>query len=179
MKQDKEKFEHIKEGMVEKNNVNQTESMRQVADKLKKVIEQKKLTSVAEVKYDADGMQIELKNKLLFKSGSFALNENFDKAAHQIIKLLTKLGNNYQIKIEGHTDDVPYHDSAGHFTNWELSAARGFAMMRKLQEAGIKENHLSVVAYAHTRPKVPYEGLKAKALERARAANRRVIIRIE
>ena len=51
-------------------------------------------------------------------------------------------------------------------------------MLNMFTARGIKEDHMSVHAYAHTRPKVPFAALKGAALEKARSANRRVVIRI-
>jgi outer membrane protein OmpA-like peptidoglycan-associated protein len=51
--------------------------------------------------------------------------------------------------------------------------------MRQFVAKGVAENRVSVVSYAQTRPKRPIEGLEGKELAQARAANRRVVIRIE
>jgi chemotaxis protein MotB len=84
----------------------------------------------------------------------------------------------YRLVFEGHTDDVPVR--GGPFqSNWDLSAARGISLLESFKKRGIEEDRMSVLAFAHTRPKVPFEGLKGKALQKARAANRRVVIRIE
>ena len=179
MKPDKEKFNHVKEGMVAETHLKKTDSMKQVSSQLKKIIQEKKLSQKAQVTYDADGLQIELKNQLVFQSGSAALNRNFDTAAREVMRLVAKLGQRYHLKVEGHTDDAPSGRRGRGDQNWELSAARGFSMMRKLQQFGVAADRLSVVAYAHTRPKVSVKGLRGKQLANARAKNRRVVIRIE
>jgi flagellar motor protein MotB len=51
--------------------------------------------------------------------------------------------------------------------------------MRQFAAKGVREDRMSVQAYAHTKPKKPVTRLKGLALDQARAANRRVVIRIE
>jgi outer membrane protein OmpA-like peptidoglycan-associated protein len=51
--------------------------------------------------------------------------------------------------------------------------------MRRFQDQGVAEERMSVLALAHTKPKIATAGLAGKKLDRARAANRRVIITID
>ena len=83
------------------------------------------------------------------------------------------------IKVSGHTDDVPLARGGQYPSNWELAASRGVALLRSLEAMGVSESKMSVVSYAHTRPKIPYRNLSGSELRRARAANRRVVIWLE
>ena len=61
-----------------------------------------------------------------------------------------------------------------------LASLDSVSLMRIFNKLGVSEKQVSVTAYAHTRPKVPYKGLKSKRkLKAARAENRRVVIRID
>ena len=44
---------------------------------------------------------------------------------------------------------------------------------------GVAEKRMAVQAFAATRPKVNFVGLSGEELQKARAANRRVVIRIQ
>ncbi|MFN8557067.1 MAG: OmpA family protein [Dehalococcoidia bacterium] len=75
-----------------------------------------------------------------------------------------------QIRVEGHTDNVPTN-SPEFNSNWELSAARATAVLRRLVEEGrLPAERISAVAYADTRPKAD------NATAQGRAANRRAEI---
>ena len=52
-------------------------------------------------------------------------------------------------------------------------------MLNQFKKKGVSEKRLSVISYAHTRPKIAYKGKKGRKLRAARNANRRVVIRIE
>lgn len=173
-----EKMQHIKDGLISQEKIKRMESVKAVSEQMESYIKEHRLESQMEVNYGAEGLEIALQNQLVFESGSASLNSNFNRSAGKIMKMIAQLGERYDILIEGHTDDVPLIGSARFLSNWELSAARGFAMMRRLQQYGVVEEHLSVQAYAHTRPKVDYKHLAGKDLEAARSKNRRVVLRV-
>ena len=179
MSTDKKKFENVKEGMMTQGQENPQSKLRSASKKLEKVIEKKHLQDLASTTFDNNGLHIEFKEGVLFSSGAAEFSVEHQKTIKEVIKIISDLGSDYQLVIEGHTDDVPLHSKEVFESNWELSAARGFAMMRWFQSMGIPENHMSVLSYAHTRPKIDPKGLKGAELQKARAANRRVLIRIE
>src|SRR5260370_41884481 len=73
-----------------------------------------------------------------------------------------------QLRIEGHTDAVPIHNS--HFrSNWELSSARAIAMLELLQKRfEIAPERMAVAGYAENAPTDTNE------TPEGRAHNRRV-----
>ncbi|NRA45240.1 MAG: OmpA family protein [Oligoflexales bacterium] len=177
MKPDKEKFKHIKEGITSEKKVKKTDSVKSIARQLKKIIKKKKLENAASITHDSDGLHIEFKDGLMFNAGSAGLKKQSLATVQEVMRVIAKINSDYKINIEGHTDDVPFRGSQFH--NWELSADRGFSIMKQLQRLGVPDNRLSVTAYVHTRPKVPYVGLKGKPLKLARASNRCVVIWLE
>ena len=179
MKPHKEKFKHIKEGLIAEKKIKKTDSIKSVSKKLKKIIKNKKLEKAASITHDSNGLHIEFKDGLLFQPGSAAIKLVNQKTIQQVLKAIAKINSDYQIHVEGHTDDSVMQGSIKYPSNWELSASRGFSIMRELVSIGIKENRVSVTAFAHTRPKVPYKGLKGKKLKLARSANRRVVVWLE
>ena len=75
----------------------------------------------------------------------------------------------YQVKIEGHTDNIDIRTTQ-YPSNWELSAARAAEVARKLVRAGFAPAKLSIEAFAQYRPKVPNDS------RQGRATNRRIEI---
>jgi chemotaxis protein MotB len=64
--------------------------------------------------------------------------------AQEIIKAIAPTFNELPntISISGHTDGMPYANSNGTYTNWELSADRANAARRVLLAGGLKQDHL-------------------------------------
>ena len=177
MKPAKNQFENIKDGM--RSTEQQEKGLKKVSARLNKVIKEQNLEKTAQISYDADGLRVEFNDGILFESGSASARESTRRTVAQVMKVIASMADDYHMVIEGHTDDVPLKDTTVYRSNWELSSGRGFALMRAFHKLGVQENKISVLAFAHTRPKVPYEGLKGEQLERARQANRRVVVRIE
>ena len=85
----------------------------------------------------------------------------------QVFDLLQQFS--YQVKIEGHTDNVPIKTEQ-YPSNWELSAARAAEVARNLVHAGFPPTQLSIEAFAQYRPKVPNDS------RQGRSTNRRIEI---
>jgi len=180
-KVDQKKFDNVQDN-IKKNQEKAMEAkqanLQTLSDQLDKEIKAQKLDKKAQVILDADGLSIEFSDKLLFTSGSSQANPQFANVTDQVMKIIAKSPDKYRVTFEGHTDDVPLAAGGRFKSNWELSAARSLTLMRMFRTQGVREERMSVIAQAHTRPKVPYLGKIGTDLEAARAANRRVVIKI-
>ena len=76
---------------------------------------------------------VSMENKLLFKSGSWAVGAEGRRAIEQ---LGTVLGDNPEIAvlIEGHTDNDPFSNGGQIANNWDLSTKRATAIVEILSE---------------------------------------------
>jgi chemotaxis protein MotB len=74
----------------------------------------------------------------------------------------------YRIRIEGHTDNVPIHNSKFH-SNWELSTERATELIRILiNKYGFAPERLSAAGYSQ------YHPVAANDTQEGRGLNRRV-----
>ncbi|MEL4306772.1 OmpA/MotB family protein [Joostella sp. CR20] len=76
---------------------------------------------------------VSMENKLLFQSGSWAVNANGRKAVQQLGNVLAQ-NPDIDVLIEGHTDNVPYGGNGALKDNWDLSTKRATAIVQILQE---------------------------------------------
>lgn len=90
--------------------------------------------------FDGDELTTEIKNgkiyvsmsdKLMFQSGKADVQEKGREALRALASVLTK-NKEFQILVEGHTDNVPIK-TAQYSDNWDLSVARATSMVRILQ----------------------------------------------
>lgn len=86
-----------------------------------------------------------------------------------------------EIRVEGHTDDLPLPKGYEFNNNWELSSARSLSMVQLLADmTGLPASKFSALGYGEYRPEVDVKSLKSrKARSRARARNRRVEIYLD
>jgi chemotaxis protein MotB len=114
------------------------------------------------------GVTVHLMEALLFNSGSADLKASSYQILDTLGSIIKRLPND--IRIEGHTDDVPIHTDRFP-SNWHLSVNRavntGYYM---LNQYGLNAEKVSVVGYAEYRP------LVANTNAENRARNRRVDI---
>jgi chemotaxis protein MotB len=177
---DSQKFDNITGNLAAKTPAKKKKekNLKSIEEVLKKEISKRKLKKVVEVKLDADGLAVEFRDKFLFRSGSAAPNPQYEKVVSEVLKIIAASPKKYDIELEGHTDDLKLSGRGRYKSNWELSSARGLALLTKLESRGVQEDRMHIRSYAHTKPKVTYQKLQGPALDRARAANRRVVIRL-
>ncbi|MEY3901453.1 MAG: hypothetical protein RL189_759 [Pseudomonadota bacterium] len=146
-------------------------------DELKKQIDfeiaNKGLQSSVVTELGMSGLMVEFLGGVLFRQGSDELSDFAAKEAMPILQILQKTDRKYFLSFEGHTDDV-----GGDDVNWALSSARGVALLNKMRELNVPQERMSVAGFGSSRPKFSIDGKVGDALEQARAANRRVVIRV-
>ncbi|WP_299153276.1 OmpA family protein [uncultured Christiangramia sp.] len=76
---------------------------------------------------------VSMENKLLFDSGSWAVNQEGRKAVKQLGSVLAQ-NPDIAVLIEGHTDNVPYGGSGQLKDNWDLSTKRATSIVQILRE---------------------------------------------
>ena len=132
----------------------------------------------ASVQLDSDGVRVNLDTSVLFEPGEAIIDEQALKPVDIILQQI--LATDYQVDIEGHTDDVAYYRivDGETITNWTLSGKRASSMALHLRQMGFGTNRIRIVGYADTRPVVDPKGKQGKALDEARALNRRVSLLI-
>jgi chemotaxis protein MotB len=110
-------------------------------------------------------MTVQLKDKILFASGSTRVNKEGQDALVKIADALKSVQGRI-IRVEGHTDDVPTPKDGPFPSNWELSLARAMAVVRALQDAGVDPTVLSAAGYGQYQPIAPNDSDKNRSLNR-------------
>ena len=119
-----------------------------------------------------DRLTINMVDRVLFDSGQAQVKPAGVEVLTQVGDVLNKITDK-QIRIEGHTDNVPISPKlqSRFKTNWELSTARATTVVRHLiDRGGVDRQHLSAVGYADTHP------LASNDSEVGRSSNRRIEI---
>lgn len=143
----------------------QTETMKQVAQDLLKVMAPLVKEGQVRVTQSRRGVTVEINAAVLFPPGQATLQGDPVKVLSAVAQVLAKVPN--KIQVEGHTDDSPINTSL-YPSNWELSTARAASVVRLFIANGVSPDRLVAVGYADNRPLVP------NTSEENRARNRRV-----
>jgi chemotaxis protein MotB len=138
---------------------------------LKKQIEQTLAAEISNgdvaVRGSAEGLVISLREVGFFDSGSAEIKASSAAAFGQLAEILRE--NSSNIRIEGHTDNVPIHNSR-FSSNWDLSTARATATIRLLISYKLKPELMAAAGYAEFHP------VAGNDTPEGRANNRRVDI---
>ncbi len=145
--------------------ITQQQIVEQETDELKK-----KLEKIATVEVKEEEVVINLPSPVLFDLGKAELKDTAKSVLHEVAQSLKSIEND--IVIEGHTDNLPIYGGK-YKSNWELSAARAFAVRDYfITNEGINEGRIYCVGYGEYRPVAPND------TEENRAKNRRIEIKI-
>lgn len=122
---------------------------------------------------------IDMDSAALFARGSASLSDEGRRILRNVAERLSAGENaDYQVTVEGHTDDTPIR-TFQFPSNWELSTARAAAVVRFFIEQGIPARRLRAAGYADSVPKVPNRDAAGVPVPENQAQNRRVVIKLE
>lgn len=97
-------------------------------------------------------VHISIEDKLLFKSGSYAIGPQGEAAIRQLVPILEQYAD-LNIVVEGHTDDVPMKGSGPIADNWDLSAKRATTIVKlMLQGSTLSPASISASGRAEFHP---------------------------
>ena len=124
--------------------------------------------------FNSDELSVEIKNgkvyvsmsdKLLFKSGSSAVEEK-GKEALKLLGAVLEKNSDIDILVEGHTDNVPIKTSV-YKDNWDLSVARATTIVRALtNDYKIAPTRLTASGKGEFFPKAGNETAEGRAINR-------------
>ncbi len=94
---------------------------------------------------------ISLADNMLYKSGSYEINDRADQTLSKIAKIITDY-KDYEVLIEGNTDNVPINRTNIR-NNWDLSALRASSVVQALQNKyGVDPKRLSAAGRGEYNP---------------------------
>jgi chemotaxis protein MotB len=140
-------------------------------DELKVALRQEIGQGLADVQREDDKVIITVGAGGAFASGSADLTP----AAIDIMDRIAEVNaaGKSEIKVSGHTDDVPLIFGSNYRDNWDLAAARSASVVQAFAVNGtISEDRLEAISYGESRPVEPNDTAEG------RAKNRRIEIEI-
>jgi chemotaxis protein MotB len=142
------------------------DDLNQIRRDLQQTLSNQVAQHTVSIQMGRDGLVISLREAGFFSSGSAAPRPETLSTLRQIAASLGRTP--YDLRIEGHTDNIPIH-TAEFDTNWELSSARATRIARIfLDLQAMPADRLSAAGYAEFHP------VASNETPEGRAQNRRV-----
>jgi chemotaxis protein MotB len=133
-----------------------SESMKRIKDRLHDQVE---------INDEQSKTTIRLGEAILFQSGRSDLSNSAIRTLEELAKSIKLVEGD--VIVQGHTDNVPMRGGR-YKSNWELSAARTFSVIKELTRNGVPPERLAAWGFGEHRPLV--DNLSAEN----RAQNRRI-----
>jgi chemotaxis protein MotB len=148
-----------------------------IARQKKAMVDLKEKLSDALLNFEDKGLRVEardgkvyvsMENKLLFKSGSWAIEPEGQLAISSLGKVLAD-NPDISILIEGHTDNIPYSGRGSLKGNWDLSTKRATSIVNTLlKNIEILPQNLTAAGRGEYLP------IATNSTREGRASNRRI-----
>jgi chemotaxis protein MotB len=142
------------------------DDLNQIRRELQQTLSNQVAQHTVSIQMGRDGLVISLREAGFFSSGSATPRPETLPTLRQIAASLGRTP--YDLRIEGHTDNIPIH-TAEFDSNWELSSARATGIARLFLDLhALPADRLSAAGYAEFHP------LASNDTPEGRAQNRRV-----
>ena len=133
--------------------------------KIREVVRKEGLEDAVKVKVTESGIAVKLSDPIGFDIGESEIKPDLIPTLKIICEIINRVPST-QIRVEGHTDDLPIK-SYKFPSNWELSSSRALNVVKFMASSGrIEPSRLSAIGYGEYRPLVPNTSVENRKMNR-------------
>ena len=164
-------FDGMPESQTSSQQVIEQNKLENLKEQVEQYLEENQMGAMVDIELEDRGLVIRFKDNVLFDPGSATIKAG----SFPILDFLSELLStdeliNEEIRVEGHTDNVP-NISTLYPSNWELSTARATNVVRYfVEQSSFLPGRLSAAGYSE------YHPISTNDTAEGRSANRRVDI---
>jgi|GEM_PF-785737 len=131
------------------------------------------LKDAAKIEVKKDSVKLSLESSVMFGLGSAKLRPVTVPTLVKLAEVFKNLPPEYEVVVEGNTDNAPVFYGGDYTSNWELSLYRALSLIQLFTENGNSEDRFAAAGYSE------YNQLYPNDTPEHQAANRRVEIVIK
>ncbi len=136
------------EGLLEKHEINRDTDTQ--LNQLKKMLDDYELSEAANVYEMPETILVRMKDKIQFRLGSVGIDDINIQVFERLIKMMKE--NNWNIMIEGHSEEGESLAKDKSVDAYALSAQRAMAVSKTLMQKGISSGRITTIFYGDSRP---------------------------
>jgi chemotaxis protein MotB len=141
------------------------ELFEEIVEKLEDSLGKENFAEIASFVINERGLTIRFLDSVLFDTGQANLKPEAKEILDKLADILSQYPSN-PIRVEGHTDNVPIHNSRFP-SNWELSTARATTVIRHLIDRyNFSPDKLSAAGYGEYKPVASNDTVEGRRLNR-------------
>ena len=176
-----EKFEKVKQVVAQHFGTKYESPTEDLGKFVTQIVQENGVAKDVTITSDGVSVSLAFHSTLFFNSLSAEISDEgkliLDRIANGLYAQQQKLGKNYKLVVEGHTDSQPI--TGGPFpSNWELSSSRATRVIRLFIDDGFLPNNLLAIGYADTQPVAESRNPDGSWNTENLSKNRRVILRV-
>ena len=175
---DQEKFEQVKRAATREFGGTYQVPYGDISDRIKSEMNKLGLGDQFVIKQTDLGVEISFLGTVFFQVGAADLKPEANLLMEKLIPVVKTESKDFNIVIEGHTDDVPIGSGLSFKSNWELSSVRACRVLDVFEQNGFPKEHLTAVGYGEARPIVPNRDAAGNPIPANQSQNRRVVIKL-
>lgn len=154
-----------------------TTPIEEIKTQLESLLAQEISAGQIEIFRELNDVRIRFRSDDLYSSGSAIIEQDSKQLLNRVLAAFKLIDyDDFEIDIEGHTDNVPI-TTAAYPSNWELSTARATNIVKYFNQMGIEVDRLKASGYASSRPMVEFDDL-GNPVAASKNRNRRVVLRL-
>lgn len=154
-----------------------TTPIEEIQEELETLLEPQIEQGRLELIRDLNDIRIRFRSDDFYPSGSASIQgAGLDLLNHVIRAFQQTSYNDFNIDVEGHTDNVPISSDI-YPSNWELSTARASNVVKYFDRMGIKQDRLEASGFADSRPLIQFDSY-GNPFSASNEKNRRVVLRL-
>ena len=111
-------------------------------------------------------LTVNMSDAILFDSGKTAIKTQGVEALTRVAGVLASSVGGREVRVEGHTDNVPVGAGAPYADNWALSSLRASNVVALLVEQGVDPLNIASVGYGEHRPAASNDSAASRAMNR-------------
>ncbi len=174
---DSDKLEKMKMAITQEFGGTYKKPFDELAKRIKTALSNAGLGEQYVIKQTDAGIEISFQGAVFFAVGSADVKAESSRLISNLISVLLKEAKDFNIYVEGHTDDVPIASGIFH-NNWELSSIRACRVLDAFVEAGFDIKKLTAIGFGDARPIVPNRDANGNSLPENQTQNRRVVVKV-
>ena len=175
---DPKKFELIKQTATQEFGGQYEPPFKEMSERIRESLKTLGLDQSLSIHQTAEGVEISILGTVFFDLGSANLRPEAVEIVKKMIPIIRAEPTDFDVIVEGHTDDVPVSSNLEYASNWELSSVRACRVLSHFEGAGFPKSHLTALGYGDARPLLPNRDAAGNSIPGNQEKNRRVLIRL-
>ena len=148
-----------------------------VVQSLKDKVTKLGLKEKVKIEQNDSGVTVTFLGSLFFKSGKTEITQEGLGILNQVVLVIQEQASDFDIHIEGHTDNRPISQGLIK-SNWDLSSLRAGSVASEFERVGVDHKKIKILGLGDTQPIKPNQDSVGNPILENQAQNRRVVIQL-